>query len=280
MTAAVLDGKAIAAEVTAALESRIRGMARRPGLAVVLTGDDPASAVYVRNKTKTAERLGMVHRQITLPAATTEGELLAVVRELNDDPAIDGILCQFPVPKHIRQEAILDAIDPAKDVDGLTPHNAGLLMQKRARLVACTPLGVMELLRRTGVATRGAEAVVVGRSNLVGKPLANLLEQADCTVTVAHSRTRDLAAHVGRADIVVAAVGQLEMVKGAWIRDGAVVLDVGINKRPDGKLGGDVEFGPAASRAAWITPVPGGVGPMTIAMLMRNTVLAAEMRRA
>ena len=279
MSGQLLDGKAIAAEVTEALIPRIRVLARPPGLTVILVGDDPASAVYVRNKSKTAERLGMAVHQIILPESTTEAELLAHVARINADPAVDGILVQLPLPRHIDRTRVLDAIDPAKDVDGFHPENAGRLFQGRARFVPCTPFGVMEMLRRTGQPLRGAHAVVVGRSNIVGRPMASLLEQADCTVTVTHSRTRDLAAEVGRADVVVAAVGVLEMLKGAWVKSGAVVVDVGMNRRPDGKLGGDVEFAAARERASWITPVPGGVGPMTIAMLMANTVTSSEARQ-
>ncbi|MDP2313878.1 MAG: bifunctional methylenetetrahydrofolate dehydrogenase/methenyltetrahydrofolate cyclohydrolase FolD [Pseudomonadota bacterium] len=277
-TARVIDGKQVAAEVVASLAARIAALPRPPGLAVVLVGDDPASAVYVRHKTRMAERLGFAHWQFTHPADYSEVELLAEVRRLNADPTVDGILVQFPVPKHIDRLKVLDTIDPAKDVDGLHVVSAGLLSQKRPGFVSCTPAGVMELLARTGVTLRGAEALVIGRSDLVGRPVARLLEHADCTVTVAHSRTRNLAEHVGRAEILIAAVGVPEMVKGAWVRPGSVVIDVGVNRQPDGKLVGDVEFGPAAERAAWITPVPGGVGPMTIAMLMSNTVLSSERR--
>lgn len=278
MSAQLLDGKAVAAEVTEALRVKVAGMARKPGLAVVLVGDDPASAVYVRNKTRTAERIGLAHWQITLPADTTEADLLSEVRRLSGDPDVDGILVQFPVPRQIDRLRVVDTLPPDKDVDGLHVVNAGRLMQKRDGFVPCTPAGCMELLRRTGIELRGAEAVVVGRSDLVGRPIARLLEHADCTVTVTHSRTRDLAAHIARADIVVAAVGVPNMVRGSWIKPGAVVLDVGINRLADGSLTGDVEFAPAAERAAWITPVPGGVGPMTIAMLMANTVRSAERR--
>ena len=279
MTARILDGKAVAAGITAALEPRVRSLSRPPGLTVVLVGDDPASAVYVRNKTRTAERLGMAHDQITLPASTIEAELLDILRRLNADDTVDGILVQFPIPGHIPMVAVLDTIHPDKDVDGLTPLNAGLLLQRRAFLAAYTPMGCMELLRHTGEPLNGCDAVVVGRSNLVGKPVAQLLEQADCTVTMAHSRTRDLAAHIARADIVVAAVGVAGLVKGEWIKPGARVIDVGMNRGPDGKLCGDVEYVAAAERAGWITPVPGGVGPMTIAMLMTNTVKSAERRQ-
>jgi methylenetetrahydrofolate dehydrogenase (NADP+)/methenyltetrahydrofolate cyclohydrolase len=246
---------------------------------VVLVGDDPASAVYVRNKTKTAERLGFRHEQITLPAETSQADLLALVARLGNDPAVDGILVQFPLPRHLDRIAVIDSIPPEKDVDGLHPVNAGYLATKRDGFVPCTPSGCMELLRRTGVGLRGTDAVVVGRSDLVGRPIARLLEHADCTVTVAHSRTRNLAEHVARADVVIAAVGIAGMVQGTWIKPGAVVIDVGINRGADGKLCGDVEFAPAAERAAFITPVPGGVGPMTIAMLMANTLRSAQRRQ-
>ena len=239
MSARLLDGKAISAEVVASLGPRVASLPRPPGLAVALVGDDPASAVYVRNKTRMAERLGFAHWQYTYPADLAEVALLAKVRELNADPAVDGILVQFPVPKQIDRVRVLDTLSPDKDVDGLHVVNAGLLAQKRPGFVSCTPAGVMELLARTGESLRGRDALVIGRSDLVGRPVARLLEHADCTVTVAHSRTRDLAGHVGRADIVVAAVGVPEMVKGAWVREGAIVLDVGINRLGDGC--GDLE---------------------------------------
>ncbi|MSP56389.1 MAG: bifunctional methylenetetrahydrofolate dehydrogenase/methenyltetrahydrofolate cyclohydrolase FolD [Myxococcales bacterium] len=288
MSARILDGKAAAADVAEALRPRIAallapeasgGIGRPPGLAVVLVGDDRASAVYVRLKTRRAEDLGMLHRQVTLPASTTEAELLAIIDDLNADPQIDGILIQVPLPRGIDKDRVLDRVHPRKDVDGFHPVNTGRLWQRRPTFIPCTPAGVVELLKRTGVALGGKDAVVIGRSNIVGKPMVALLEQLDCTVTLAHSRTVDLAGVVGRADIVIAAVGVLEMVKGDWIKPGAIVIDVGVNKRDDGRLGGDVEFNGAAKRASWITPVPGGVGPMTIAMLMANTVRAAEQAR-
>lgn len=279
MSAQILDGKAIAAEVTEDVRLRAAKLARAPGLVVVLVGDDPASAVYVRNKTKTAERLGFYHQQITLPAETSQSDLLKLVRELGDDARVDGILVQFPVPKHIDRIQVIDALPPEKDVDGLHALNIGYLATKRPGFAPCTPTGCMELLRRTGVDLRGLNALVIGRSDLVGRPIARLLEHADCTVTVAHSRTRDLAGHVARADVVVAAVGVAGMVRGEWIKPGAIVIDVGINRGEDGKLRGDVDYAPAAERAAFITPVPGGVGPMTIAMLMANTLRSAELRQ-
>ena len=279
MSARILDGRVVAGEVLAGLASRAAGLARRPGLGVVLVGDDPASALYVRHKTLAAARLGFVQRQETLPASTSQEAVVAAVRALGADPAIDGILVQLPLPAHIARDAVLDAIDPSKDVDGLHPLDAGWLSQGRPGLAPCTPLGVMELLRRTDVRLRGAEAVVIGRSNLVGRPMARLLEGADCTVTLCHRHTRDLAAHVRRAEVLVVAAGVPGCVPGAWVRDGAVVIDVGINRLADGSLRGDVDFEPARARAGWITPVPGGVGPMTIAMLMRNTVEASANRQ-
>jgi methylenetetrahydrofolate dehydrogenase (NADP+)/methenyltetrahydrofolate cyclohydrolase len=274
--AKILDGRAVAAEIVSSLEGRVAALAVRPGLAVVLVGEDPASVVYVRNKGKAAARLRFDHRQIDLPASVSEKELLSVVAGLNEDPSVHGILVQSPLPKHIDADAVTDAVDPAKDVDGFHPLNVGLLVQGRECLVPCTPSGVMELLRRTGEPLAGREALVIGRSRIVGKPMTRLLERADCTVTVAHSKTKDLEAHVRRAEVLVAAAGSPRMVRGAWVREGARVIDVGINRLADGSLVGDVEFEEAANRASWITPVPGGVGPMTIAFLMVNTVLAAE----
>lgn len=281
MSARVLDGKAIATEVRvhvaqeAARFERLHG--RRPGLEVVLVGDDPASQVYVRNKERAAEQCGIrgaVHR---LPATTSQAELLALIRNLNLDDAVDGILVQLPLPEGLEELPTTDAIDPMKDVDGLTPVSAGHLMSGRPGLRPCTPRGCMRLLEATGMPLAGAEAIVLGRSNLVGKPLAQMLLAANCTVTMAHSRTKDLAAHVRRADIVVAAVGRPKLVRGDWIKEGAVVIDVGINRTEQG-LVGDVDFDAAKERASWITPVPGGVGPMTIAMLLQNTVDAAFRR--
>lgn len=282
MSARLLDGKAVAARVREEVAREAARFAeahgRKPGLEVVLVGDDPASQVYVRNKEKAAGNTGIrgdVHR---LPASTTQAELLAVVRDLNRNEEVDGILVQLPLPKGLDELATTDAIDPAKDVDGLTPVSAGYLMSGRPGLRPCTPRGCMRLLEETGVELAGKHAIVIGRSNLVGKPIAQMLLGASCTVTMAHSRTRDLAEHVGRADIVIAAVGRPSLVSGAWIREGAIVIDVGINRRDDGTLCGDVDFDTAKERASWITPVPGGVGPMTIAMLLGNTVDAAFAR--
>ena len=279
MTARMLDGKAIAARVRAGLKARVATLAYRPGLRVVRVGDDPASGVYVRNKDKAATEAGFDSATIQLPAETTESELLATIARLNADPAVDGILVQLPLPAQIRTEAAITAVDPAKDVDGFHPLNAGRLAAGQPGLVPCTPRGVMHILADAGVALRGARAVVLGRSQIVGRPMAQLLLGADCTVTIAHSRTKDLAAECRRAEILVAAVGRPEMGRGDWIAPGAVVVDVGINRRPDGRLVGDVAFAEAAAVAGAITPVPGGVGPMTIACLLENTLDAAVARR-
>lgn len=281
MSAQIIDGKAAAARVrgeVATAATALRGQGIAPTLAVVLVGDDPASAVYVRSKTKAARESSVDVRDHKLPAATTQAELLALVQSLNADAAVDGILVQLPLPPHLDSDAIIRAIDPAKDVDGLHPTSLGYLAQGRPTLVSCTPKGCMRLLADLEVPLVGARAVVIGRSVLVGKPIAYLLANANATVTMCHSRTKDLAAEVRRAEIVVAAVGKPEMIRGEWIADGAIVLDVGIN-RVDGKLVGDVEFAAAAERARAITPVPGGVGPMTIACLLENTVAAARQRR-
>ena len=283
MTAQLIDGKAIAAKLrgevaAAAAELRTRGVA--PTLAVVLVGDDPASAVYVRSKTKAAHEANVDIRDHKLPATTTQAELMALVAQLNADPIVDGILVQLPLPAHLDSEAVIHSLDPSKDVDGLHPSSLGLLAQGKPVFSPCTPKGCMRLLREVGAEVAGARAVVIGRSVLVGKPIALLLANANATVTMCHSKTRDLADEVGRAEIVVAAVGRPEMIRGSWIREGAIVLDVGINRTAEGKLVGDVEFAAAAERARAITPVPGGVGPMTIACLLENTVDAARRRRA
>jgi methylenetetrahydrofolate dehydrogenase (NADP+)/methenyltetrahydrofolate cyclohydrolase len=279
VTARLIDGKAIAAAMREALTTRVAALPFRPGLAVVLVGDNPASAVYVRTKDRAAEAAGIAAATIRLPAGITEAALLAEVARLNADPAVDGILVQLPLPQSIRAEAVIDLIDPAKDVDGFHPRNAGLLALGRPALVPCTPLGVMKLLEAAGVALSGRRALVLGRSSIVGRPLVALLLAADATVTVAHSRTRDLAAECRRAEILVAAVGRAEMVRGDWISPGATVIDVGINRLADGRLVGDVAFAECAAVAGSITPVPGGVGPMTIACLLENTVTAALRRR-
>ncbi|HWL82832.1 MAG TPA: bifunctional methylenetetrahydrofolate dehydrogenase/methenyltetrahydrofolate cyclohydrolase FolD [Roseomonas sp.] len=279
MTASIIDGKAVAAALRGRIAERVATLPFTPGLRVVRVGDDPASGVYVRNKDRAAQQAGLNSATIQLPVETSEAVLLGLVRQLNDDPAVDGILVQLPLPPQIDPTKVLAAIDPAKDVDGFHAMNAGRLATGQKGLVPCTPKGVMHLLAAAKVPVAGARAVVVGRSNIVGKPMAALLLAADATVTIAHSRTRDLASECRRAEILVAAVGRPEMVKGDWIAEGAVVIDVGINRLPNGGLVGDVEFGPARERAAAITPVPGGVGPMTIACLLENTVEAAIARR-
>ena len=275
----IIDGKVVAAALRERVAARTAALAFRPGLAVVLVGEDPASTVYVRNKDRAATAAGIAARTLRLPTATSETDLLGTIAALNGDDAVDGILVQLPLPPHIRARAVIEAIDPAKDVDGFHPINVGRLHDGTATLIPCTPLGVMKLLAHAGIGLRGARALVLGRSAIVGKPVAALLTAADATVTVAHSRTRDLAAECRRADVLVAAVGRAEMVRGDWIRPGAVVIDVGINRLPDGKLVGDVAYDEAASVAGAITPVPGGVGPMTIACLLENTVAAAVARR-
>ncbi len=282
MTAAILDGKAVAARVrarVAAAAAELRAAGVVPGLAVVLVGDDPASQIYVRAKAKAARDAGVEAFDHKLPASTSQDELLALVARLNVDPAVHAILVQLPVPAQIDARRVLEAIAPAKDVDGFHPENVGLLTVGMPRFVPCTPKGCMLLLEEAGVALRGARALVIGRSNIVGKPMALLLMAADATVTVAHSKTRDLAHECRRADVVVAAIGKAEMVRGDWIQDGAVVIDVGQNRLSDGKLVGDVEYVAARQRARAITPVPGGVGPMTIAMLLDSTIESARRMR-
>jgi methylenetetrahydrofolate dehydrogenase (NADP+)/methenyltetrahydrofolate cyclohydrolase len=283
MTATVIDGKAVAAEVrerVAAEVEEFRGVSgRAPGLATVLVGDDPASQVYVGNKRRQSEEVGMRSIHHELDASASQEELLALIAELNADREVDGILVQLPLPDQIDQDAVIAAIDLAKDVDGLTAGSAGLLAQGRPGLVPCTPQGVMELLRFAGFEPAGAEAVVIGRSILVGRPLASLLLNANATVTVCHSRTRDLAEVCRRADILAAAVGSPGLVKADWVKPGAAVIDVGTNRTEDG-LVGDVDFEAVKEVAGAITPVPGGVGPMTIAMLLQNTVRAAAARPA
>ena len=277
--ARLIDGKAVGASVRAEVAARVAGLGFQPGLAVVLVGDDPASAVYVRTKDRAAATAGIAAHTIRLPADTTEVALLAEVARLNADPAIDGILVQLPLPKHIAPNRVIAAIDPAKDVDGFHPLNVGLLASGRPALVPCTPLGVMKLLAVAGVALSGARALVLGRSAIVGRPMAALLLAADATVTVAHSRTRDLPGECRRAEVLIAAIGRAGFVRGDWIAAGATVIDVGINRGADGRLCGDVAFAEAREVAGAITPVPGGVGPMTIACLLENTVAAAVRRR-
>ena len=279
MTARILDGKALGARLRAGLAARIATLPFKPGLRVVRVGEDPASGVYVRNKDRAAAEAGFDSATIHLPETTSEADLLAEIARLNADPVVDGILVQLPLPAHIRAEAAIAAVDPRKDVDGFHPLNAGRLATGEPGLVPCTPRGVMHLLAEAGVALRGARALVLGRSQIVGRPMAQLLLSADCTVTIAHSRTRDLPAECRRAEILVAAAGRAEMVRGDWIAPGAVVIDVGINRLPDGKLVGDVAYAEALGHAGAITPVPGGVGPMTIACLLENTLEAALARR-
>ena len=277
MAARIIDGKAVAAALRAEVAARVGLLAYRPGLAVVLVGDDPASAVYVRNKDRAAAAAGIAARTIRLPATTTQAALMEAVRGLNDDAAIDGILVQLPLPRHLDTRAVIEAIDPAKDVDGLHPVNVGRLHDGLPGLAPCTPRGVIKLL--DGVTLRGAHAVVVGRSALVGRPVAAMLTALDATVTLAHSHTRELAAECRRAEVLIAAAGRPEMIRGDWIAPGAIVIDVGINRLPDGRLAGDVAYAECVDVAGAITPVPGGVGPMTIACLLENTLAAATSRR-
>jgi methylenetetrahydrofolate dehydrogenase (NADP+)/methenyltetrahydrofolate cyclohydrolase len=279
VTARVIDGAALAAALRAEIATRTAALPWRPGLAVILVGDDPASATYVRAKDRAARQAGIAARTLRLPATTTQADLLGHIRVLNDDAEVDGILIQLPLPPGIRVAAVVDAVDPAKDVDGFHPHNLGLLLDGRPFLVPCTPAGVMRLLAAAAVPLAGARALVLGRSAIVGRPMAALLIAADATVTIAHSRTRALAEECRRADVLIAAVGRPEMVRGAWIAPGATVIDVGINRLADGRLVGDVAFAEAAAVAGAITPVPGGVGPMTIACLLDNTLRAAIARR-
>jgi len=279
MSATILDGKALANQLVGQLRERVGELQTKgvePCLAVVLVGDDPASQVYVRGKEKRAAEAGIATRDHRLPAETSTRDLLELVDRLNRDPAVHGILVQLPLPAGIDEQRILQAVDPRKDVDGFHPDNLGLLMLGRPRFVACTPQGCMRLIAAAGVDLTGKDALIVGRSNIVGKPMGQLLLQANATVTTAHSKTRDLEALVRRAEVVIAAIGRPEFIRGEWIRAGACVIDVGINRLASGKLVGDVEFEPAKARAGSITPVPGGVGPMTIACLLANVVDAAS----
>ena len=284
MTAIVMDGKAVAAKVRAEVAVRAKEFAakygRRPGLAVVQVGQDPASSVYVRNKRKSSLEAEIESFAHDLPATTSQAQLLDLVHALNRDPRVDGILVQMPLPKGLDSDLIMDAVDPAKDVDGFHPTNTGLLAQKRPKLRPCTPFGVIRLAKEYGINLTGLRATVVGASNIVGRPMALELLLARSTVTVCHTGTKDLESEVSRADVVVAAVGKAGFVPGEWIKPGAAVFDVGINRTADGKLVGDVEYDKAAHRAGWITPVPGGLGPMTIAMLLSNAVDAAFRRAA
>ena len=282
MTARILDGKAIAeklvGEVRAKVEARLAAGKAAPGLAVVLIGENAASQVYVRNKRKTTDRVGMQSYAYDFPATVDEAEVLALVDTLNQDPAVNGILVQLPLPPQIDPERVIERLDPRKDVDGFHPYNIGRLVVKLPTLRPCTPYGCMRLLAETGANLVGKHAVVIGQSNIVGRPMALELLMARCTVTICHSATRDLPGLVRQADIVVAAIGKARFVPGEWIQEGAIVIDVGINRTADGKLCGDVDFDSAKERASWITPVPGGVGPMTIATLLANTLRATELQ--
>ena len=278
MSAQLMDGKALAAQKKAAIRAEVERLARTPGLAVVLVGENPVSQIYVRGKARDCEECGIRCMDFRLPAQTTESELLTLIAELNGRADVDGILVQLPLPEGIRERRVLEAIAPEKDVDAFHPENVGRLVQGQARYLPCTPAGVMELLRAAGVDPAGRRAVIVGRSNIVGKPMALLLLQADATVTVCHSRTPDLADECRRADILISAVGRRGLITADMIKPGAAVVDVAMNRDEDGKLCGDVDFAAACAVAAHITPVPGGVGPMTRAMLMENTLRAARLR--
>ena len=279
MTAQLLDGKAIAATIRARLAEqghhRQQAGLPPPGLAVVLVGENPASQVYVSNKRKACAEVGFYSEHHALPATTPQAELMALIDQLNHNPQIHGILVQLPLPSQIDTEAVIERIDPRKDVDGFHPYNVGRLSLRMPRLRPCTPKGVMTLLSHTGQSLEGLDAVIIGQSNIVGRPMALELLAARCTISVCHSRTRDLAAKAQAADVLVAAIGRAQFVPGEWIKPGALVIDVGINRTAEGKLVGDVDFAAAQERAAWITPVPGGVGPMTIASLLENTLQAA-----
>lgn len=284
MSAQILDGRAIAADIRSTVKAQVAeltaGGARPPGLAVVLVGENPASEVYVRNKRRSCEEVGFFSELHKLDAATSEGELLALVDSLNARPEIDGILVQLPLPEQINEEAVIERILPTKDVDGFHPYNVGRLALRMPTLRPCTPRGVMTLLERTNQQLEGLDAVIIGQSNIVGRPMALELLMARCTITVCHSRTQDLAGKVRAADIVVAAVGRANFVRGDWVKPGAIVIDVGINRLDDGKLCGDVDFESVRAQAGWITPVPGGVGPMTVATLLENTLQARRMHQA
>ena len=278
--ATIIDGKAVAKEIQKEVREEVEGLKRRwgmaPGLAVVLVGDDPASHLYVKNKEKACKEVGIRSEEHLLPATISEKELLALIQSLNRDKDIHGILVQLPLPAHIRSEKVLEAVSPHKDIDGFHPVNQGLLLSGGEGFQPCTPMGIMKLLDSVGCDPKGKNATVVGRSNIVGKPVALMLLARHATVTICHSRTARLKDEVGRADIVVAAIGKAGLIRGDWIKPGAVVIDVGVNRLPSGKLAGDVEFDSAKERAGWISPVPGGVGPMTICMLLFNTLKAAK----
>lgn len=281
MSARLLDGKLIATDIRRLAQERVHqrmlaGLGQ-PGLAVVLVGNDPASEVYVRNKRRACEEVGIRSVAYDLPVEVEESELLALIAEMNADPSIQGILVQLPLPKHIDEESVVERIHPNKDVDGFHPYNVGRLALRLPRLRPCTPRGIMTLIERTGVPLEGRDAVVVGHSRIVGLPMTLELLTAHCTVTTCHRFTSDLASKIQGAEILVVSVGKPGLIPGEWIKEGAIVIDVGINRRPDGKLVGDVDFTTANARAGWITPVPGGVGPMTVATLLTNTLDAAEL---
>ena len=277
--ASIIDGNKIAKGIREEIGAQVLKLKQEkgivPGLAVILVGDDPASQIYVGRKERACEEAGFLSRHFGLPSQTLEKDLLRLIDELNRDPAIHGILVQLPLPGHIRTATVIEAVDPWKDVDGFHPYNMGRLLEGNPLHRACTPLGIMELLDRSGIPIEGREAVIVGRSNIVGKPLALMLLLRHATITVCHTRTRGLAGVTGRAEILVAAAGKAEMIRGGMVKEGAVVIDVGVNRLPDGRLVGDVAFSEVEPKASYITPVPGGVGPMTIAMLLRNTCEAA-----
>lgn len=277
MAAIIMDGKALAAKIKEAVRQQAEGFGKQPGLAVILVGDDPASRVYVNGKKKDCAECGIYSEEHTLPAETTQEELLRLIERLNGREEIDGILVQLPLPRHLNEKEVLLAIRPDKDVDCFHPFNVGQMMIGEAGFKPCTPAGVMRILEEYGIDPSGKRCVIVGRSNIVGKPQAMLMVQKDATVTICHTKTADLAAECRNADILVAAAGRAGLIRGDMVKDGAVVVDVAMNRNEDGKLCGDVVYGEAAEKAAYITPVPGGVGPLTRAMLMENTLLAARM---
>ena len=282
MSAKILDGKMLSAKIKDELKTEVENLKNQninPALAVIIVGDDPASKIYVKNKKLACEYCGIKSLEFSLPATTKQDELLALIEKLNNDNSVSGILCQLPLPKGLDEEAVINAISPKKDVDAFHPVNVGKIMVGNFDFLPCTPAGVMELIKLSGIEVKGKKCVVVGRSNIVGKPMSMLLLHQHGTVTICHSKTADLKAEVSQADIVVAAVGVPELITGDMIKEGAVVIDVGMNRLPDGKLVGDVEFDTCEKRASAITPVPGGVGPMTIAMLMKNTVKAALLNK-
>ena len=278
MSARIIDGKSLAASMRAQLKNKVAALRQRPGLSVILAGDDPASRVYVRNKARACEEVGMHSQVFELPGDIAERALLERIAALNADPAVHGILVQLPLPKQIDSERVLAAVSPHKDVDGFHAESLGALVAGKPGFVPCTPAGVMRMLEHEGVSPAGKHAVIVGRSTIVGKPQALLLLQKDATVTICHSKTRDLGAVTRQADILVAAVGRARMIRADMVKPGACVIDVGINRMPDGSLAGDVDYGPVKEVAGWITPVPGGVGPMTIAMLLENCLRAATLK--